>query len=199
LQAAESRLCRCSPRGLKESVLLRSPGKAALPIGVKVFKGDLLDIATLGLALQGQDTVLSAVGTKLSRKPTTQLSDGARNLVSAMEHVGPKRLIAITGIGAGDSRGHGSFLYNHAVLPILLNEIYKDKTRQEDVIRASSLDWTIVRPAELTNGAGGAKLRVATDLRGFYGTKIARADVAAFMLDQLGSSAFIRAAPSISN
>ncbi len=186
-------------RGHDVSVLVRSPEPAAMPSSVRVFKGDLLDISTLGVPLQGQDAVLSAIGTKLSRKPTTQLSDGARNLISALEHSGPKRLIVITGIGAGDSRGHGSFLYNHAVLPILLNEIYKDKTRQEELIRASSLDWTIVRPAELKDGPGGGKLRVATSLAGFYGTKIARADVAKFMLDQLAGSAFVRAAPAISN
>ncbi len=186
-------------RGHTVSALVRRPDSAGFPPDVKVSRGDLLDPPTLTSALRDQDAVLSAVGTKLSRKPTTQLSDGTRNLVSAMEREGPRRLICITGIGAGDSRGHGSLLYDWVVLPLLLNEIYKDKTRQEEIIRASSLLWTIVRPAELSNAPPGKPIRVATNLEGFRGSKISREDVAAFMLDQLFETKYLRQLPSISN
>jgi putative NADH-flavin reductase len=186
-------------KGHAVSALVRRPEAASGLSGVRLIKGDLLVASTLGEALHDQDAVLSAVGTKLSRKPTTLLSDGARNLVAAMEREGPRRLICITGIGAGDSRGHGSFAYNWLVMPLLLSEIYKDKTRQEAVIQASSLDWTIVRPAELTDGPATGAYRVATDLSGFVGSKISRADVAGFMLKQLDSAEYLRRLPAISN
>ena len=69
-----------------------------------------------------------------------------------MKKAGVKRLVCVTGIGAGDSKGHGGFLYDSIFLPFLLGTIYADKDRQELVIKASDVDWTIVRPGFLTNG-----------------------------------------------
>lgn len=186
-------------RGHMVTAMARNPGAANLPPDVAVMAGDMLNAATLDAVVKGHDAVLSTIGTKLSRKPTTQLSDGARNLVAAMERSGVKRLICITGLGAGDSRGHGAFLYDHVILPLLLDEIYKDKTRQEEVIAASGLDWTIVRPAELKNRPASGNIRAATNLAGYRGSSIARADVAAFMLDQLTAPASIRQRITISN
>ena len=62
-----------------------------------------------------------------------------------------KRLIAVTGLGAGDSRGHGGFIYDAVVFPLLLKRVYDDKDVQERIVRSSGLDWTIVRPGLLTN------------------------------------------------
>jgi putative NADH-flavin reductase len=105
--------------------------------------------------------------------------------VDAMRGAGVRRLICITGIGAGDSKGHGGFVYDRIIQPLLLNEVYKDKTRQETVVRESGLDWTIVRPAQLTNGQarGAGAYRVLSDMTGVTATKIARKDVAAFTVD----------------
>lgn len=61
-----------------------------------------------------------------------------------MERHGVKRLICITGLGAGDSKGHGGFLYDKLILPLILQRIYDDKDRQEAEIRQIKLDWTIV-------------------------------------------------------
>lgn len=146
---------------------------------------DVTDVDSLVKAVEGVDAVISAVGTKLSRKPTTMLSDGTRNLISAMKRAGIRRLVCITGIGAGDSKGHGGFLYDYVIQPLLLNEIYKDKTRQEEVVRQSGLDWTLVRPATLTNGPKREKYRVLTDLKGVTASKISRADVAHYILANL--------------
>jgi hypothetical protein len=67
-------------------------------------------------------------------------------LVDAMKAAGLKRLIAVTGLGAGDSRGHGGLLYDVVVFPLLLKRVYDDKDVQEWIIKSSGLDWTIVRP-----------------------------------------------------
>ena len=68
-----------------------------------------------------------------------------------MKAAGVKRLIAVTGLGAGDSRGHGGFLYDAVAFPLLLKRVYDDKDVQEWIIKSSGLDWTIVRPGLLTN------------------------------------------------
>ncbi len=161
---------------------VRSPKTANLPTNVRLVEADVTRASSLIALVTGQDAVLCALGSKLSRKPTTLLSGGTKNLVGAMTSAGVRRLVCITGIGAGDSKGHGGFLYDHIIQPLLLSEIYKDKTRQEEVVRASGLDWTIVRPAMLTNGPATGKFREIIDISGVTAKKISRSDVAAYVL-----------------
>lgn len=163
------------------TAMVRS-SQAQFPQGVRTVQGDVLRPETLAQAVLGQDAVISSLGSKITFKPMTMLSDGTRNLLRAMRDANVDRFICITGIGAGDSQGHGGFLYDNLIQPLLLNEIYKDKTRQEQVVRDSGLDWTIVRPAQLTNGAprGSGSYRVLSDLTGVTAAKISRADTAAF-------------------
>jgi NAD(P)H-binding len=68
-----------------------------------------------------------------------------------MEEAQIKRLICVTGFGAGDSRGYGGFLYS-AAFRLLVGRLYDDKDVQERIVRSSELDWVIVRPVILTNG-----------------------------------------------
>ncbi len=88
----------------------------------------------------------------------------------------------MTGIGAGDSRGHGGFFYDKIINPLLLKTTYEDKDRQEAIVRESGLDWVIVRPGFLTNGSRTGEYRVLTELNGVKAGKISRADVADFIL-----------------
>lgn len=89
--------------------------------------------------------------------------------------------------GAGDSLGHGPWYYNWLIQPLILRGVYQDKTRQEEIIRSSGLDWTLVRPAILTNGAGKGveSVRAFMVLAGVKVTTISRTDVAAFCLREL--------------
>jgi putative NADH-flavin reductase len=102
-----------------------------------------------------------------------------------MEGSGIRRLLCITGIGAGESKGHGGFLYDRIVQPILLDEIYKDKTRQEEIVRQSGLDWTIFRPGALNNGPLKGTYKEFTDLSGITIGSISRADTAHCLLAHL--------------
>jgi putative NADH-flavin reductase len=144
--------------------------------------------------VSGQDAVLSSLGTRSIFGRVVIFSEGTKNLLNAMTNRGVRRLICITGIGAGDSRGHGGFLYDKLVLPIFLKRIYDDKDRQEELIRKSDLDWIIVRPGFLTDGPQTGNYRVLTDLTGVTVGRISRADVAAFMLAQLQSDQYLRRA-----
>jgi len=158
----------------------------------EVVRGDVTDEASLEAALTGVDTVISVLGVPLTLKPVSLLSEGARNILAAMRGAGCKRLICITGMGAGDSRGHCGFLYDRVILPLLLGRIYADKDRQEAIVRASEVDWLLVRPARLTNGGESGRYRALTELTGQRLTRISRKDVAAFIVGEARAQKFSR-------
>ena len=149
---------------------------------LKVVKGDILDQGSIESALGGQDVVCVTIGIKATRKPVSIFSRGTKAVVEAMKNSQCRRLICVTGIGAGDSRGHGGFLYDKIFNPLFLKTIYEDKDRQEAIVRESGLDWVIVRPGFLTNGPRTGEYRALTDLKGVKAGKISRADVADFIL-----------------
>ncbi|HET9494871.1 MAG TPA: SDR family oxidoreductase [Chloroflexia bacterium] len=163
---------------------------------LKVVQGDVLDPASVEKAVQGQDAVLCSIGA--GRKGTVR-SEGTRNIVRAMEKAGVRRLICQSSLGVGDSRGNLNFLWKYVMFGVLLREAFKDHVLQENFVKQSRLDWTIVRPAAFTDGE-----RTGNYHHGFPGTrnglrlKISRADVADFMLKQLGDSAYLRKTPGLS-
>jgi putative NADH-flavin reductase len=162
----------------------------------RVLQGNALDASEVEAAVAGQDAVLSALGTR-STRPTTLFSQSTHNLISAMDKHGVRRLVCITGIGAGESKGHVGFLYDRIMLPFVVKNIYEDKNRQEEAIKQSDLEWVIVRPARLTDEAAKGEYRVY--LGGSYTAKtISRADVAAFMLAQLTDETYVHKMPVIS-
>jgi putative NADH-flavin reductase len=181
------------------TALVRNPDKFEMQHDrLRIFKGDVLNLDSLQKAMLDQQAVVSSLGSKLSRKPTTLLSEGTKNTIHAMQSHGVRRFICITGIGAGDSQGHGGFVYDRLILPLLLREVYNDKNRQEAIVRESSLDWIIVRPAQLTNGVATGNYRVFTDLDKVIASKISRADTADFVLKQLSNDRYLHQTPLIS-
>jgi hypothetical protein len=104
------------------------------------------------------------------------------------------RLRCVTGFGAGDSRGHGGFLYNVA-FHLLMGRIYDDKDVQERIVRGSKLDWVIVRPVILTNGPKMNAYRALVDPRDWTCGFISRTDVADFLVKQIDSGAFLHKTP----
>ncbi len=110
-----------------------------------------------------------------------------------------RRLICITGIGAGESKGHGGPIYNKMIQPFLLKTIYEDKTRQEELIRYCNRDWVVVRPAQLTDGPAQGCYAMLKEVRGVQTTTISRADVAAFCADQLVSNKYLYQFPILTD
>lgn len=165
----------------------------------EIVRGDVLDASSLNAALSGIDVVVCVLGTPLTRKPVTLLSRGTANLLAAMAQTGTPRIVCVTGMGAGDSRGHGGFVYDQIVLPLLLGSIYADKDRQEALLRAVDADWTIVRPAWLTDGPATGRVRELTDLTGARMTRISRKGVAAFLLGEAIEPRFRRRIVNLSN
>jgi putative NADH-flavin reductase len=165
--------------------------------------GDALDSDTVRKALQDANVVIQTLGVDISPRAiferTTLFSQSARVLVDAMKAAGVKRLIAVTGLGAGDSRGYGGFLYDAIAFPLLLKRVYDDKDVQEWIIRYSGLDWTIARPGLLANGPATGNYRVLTGPNEWRFGVIRRADVAEFLVRQIDDPALIGATPLLIN
>src|SRR5919112_6336746 len=171
-------------QGHQVTALARNPSAVAPEdYRLRVLECSALDVSSVEAAVAGQDAVLVALGTRSSR-PTTLFSESTHNVIGAMDKHGVRRLVCITGIGAGDSKGHVGFLYDRIILPFVVRNVYKDKDRQEEAIEQSDLEWVIVRPARLTDEPARGEYRVFVG--GTYKAKtISRADVAAFMLARL--------------
>ena len=174
---------------------------ASIPIEsprlVKVA-GDALSQTDLVKAVRGADAVIQSLGVSSPRElafGTTLFSASTRVLVEAMQAAGVKRLIAVTGAGAGNSRGRINPLYDYLMFPILLQRVYADKDIAEDIISKSNLDWTIVRPGILTNGAATGHIKALPEMKDWRGGAISRADVATFLVQQVADRDMIGKTP----
>jgi uncharacterized protein YbjT (DUF2867 family) len=178
--------------------LVRSSAKAAGLAGAELVEGDARDEQALSRALKGCSGVISSLGTAVSPfREVRLLSDATRALVTAMENRNVRRLVCITGLGAGDSRGHGGFLFDNLFFPLLLRKVYEDKDRQEEVVRASKLDWVLVRPVVLNDKPARGTVRALADLSAVAGGTVSRGDVAKFVVRQLTDDAWLRRTPLI--
>ena len=161
--------------------------------------GDALDAATVAKALAGADAVLQTLGATTGPQAviwgTDLFSKATRVLIDAMRAGGVKRLVTVTGLGAGDSRGHGGLFYDAIAFPLVLKRIYDDKDVQEQMIRASGLEWTIVRPGLLTSGPATGKARALTDPKDWRGGAVSRADVADFIVREAFECRFVGKTP----
>jgi uncharacterized protein YbjT (DUF2867 family) len=186
-------------RGLTVTALVRNPSRLAVEHPrLTVVRGDVLDPDSVEAAMRGQDAVLCALGHKRFFYPTRILSEGTRNILRAMETHGVMRLICETALGIGDSAGRMGLYYTFFVIPVILPFYFWDKTRQERAIAQTDVDWAIVRPGALTNGALRGHVRHGSHVGSFLWTvRVPRADVAEFMLDQLTSNTYLRAAPGV--
>ena len=181
-------------------------GAAAIDLdqpGLEKVAADALDAAAVTKATEGADAVIQSLGAGEKARPgviltgTTIFSRATRVLIDAMRASGVRRLVAVTGLGAGDSRGHGGFLYDALAFPLLLKRIYDDKDVQEQMIRASGLEWTIVRPGLLTNGPLTGKARALSARKDWGFGSVSRADVAEFLVREAFERRFVGKTPLI--
>ena len=164
---------------------------------VRPVEGPPDDPATLQALLAGADAVVFALGVDRGGA-TTLFSDSTRALLAAMTAAGVTRMIAVTGVGAGETRGHGGFLYDRVIFPLFTRQRYADKDRQEALIAASDTDWTLVRPAPFSDSPASGDLQVVTEVG--PDTKLRRVtrdEVADFIVDALASGDYRHQRPFI--
>lgn len=176
---------------------------ASIPVDsprLEKFTGNALSANHVERALEGVDVVIQVLGTEMNvdtvLSGTTLFSRATRLLVDAMEKHGPRRLICVTGFGAGDSRDALGPLYR-VTFTFTLRRVYDDKDVQEQIIKASGLDWTIVRPGLLRDGRATGLYRVLTDPAEWQLGSIRRNDVARFLVQEAEQPACLHQTPVI--
>ena len=178
--------------GHEISAFVRTPAK--LPVQhacLQVVSGTLPDDeATLAAAARGKDAVISALGRGTSLTSTGLIQRSVPAILSAVLASGVSRLIFTSAIGVGDSVREAP-LFSRVLIRLLLKDIYADKAAGEDLIRSCRLNWTIVQPAQLTNGPITGTYRVGEHLTLRGMPTIGRADLAHFMLSLLDDTAYV--------
>lgn len=165
---------------------------------LSLFAGDATDPAQVAEAVKGHEAVVIAIGAGMSRSSLIR-SQGTMNVIQAMQEHGVKRLIVQSTLGAHDSWGNLNFFWKRIMFGALLRPVFKDHELQEQLVRASGLDWTIVRPSAFTDDPARGTFQVGFDGKERnLSLKIPRGDVAAFLTKQLADRTFRRQAVAIS-
>jgi putative NADH-flavin reductase len=163
-------------------------------------RGDSLNTQDVNAVLSGMDVVIQTLGVGFGDllRPVHLFSDATRVLIEAMRTQGVKRLVCVTGFGAGESRASIGYLQR---LPFLMifGRAYADKSLQERLIEQSSLDWTIARPGVLTGGPRTGRYKILTEASQWRNGLISRADVAEFLVRQIEDQTYVRQAPVLVN
>jgi uncharacterized protein YbjT (DUF2867 family) len=160
--------------------------------------GDAMDPVAVSDAVRGHDAVVITIGAGASRRSLIR-SRGTMNVIQAMQAHGVCRLICQSTLGAHESWSNLDFFWKRIMFGLLLRPVFLDHELQEKLVRASGLDWTIVRPSAFTDGpaAGAFKEGFGPDERKLT-LKIARADVADFLTRQLDDLTYRQRAVAIS-
>lgn len=158
---------------------------------------DVLAPEEITPTITGRDAVLTAIGPK-GRGPSTIQTDTTNSIITAMRMAGVTRLVCVSNSGM-HTEGDG-LLTKALVKPILrrvLRHGFADMRHMEEIVMASNLDWTILRPPRLTGGQRTGTYRTETNRNVRGGFQVSRADLADCMLHSLTDPATIRKAISV--
>lgn len=188
---------RATQRGHSVRAFVRSAQRlAGMTSNVDIVEGDLLNANELRDVASGYEAVLSAFGPREPRSKVPLVGPFARALTRAMAQNEPSRLIILS-VG---------FLFRDSVLPpayplgqLLFKHFVADCADMEATVQKSGLDWTIVRPPQLTNKPGSGKYRVRAQHLPFMGFTASRADVADFMIQAIEQRSYLQQIVGLAN
>lgn len=193
-------------RGHDVVAFARRPGDIPEREGLQTVRGDALVRADVDRGLAGCDAVVVALGIsenpllvrlrrRASRTAVDVRSQGTANVVAAMREAGIARLVVQSTYGAAETRARLSPVWK-AIFALVLKPQIEDTERQEDIVRASGLDWTLIRPVSLIEGDRDRHVLRSTD--GAAATmKVSYASVAALHADAV-EGAYVGTAVAIS-
>ena len=187
---------RALAAGHSVSALLRTPAGFPFRDRVRVVEGNAFDPAAVDATVAGADAVLSALGAR-SLKREDVLERAVPLIVAAMERHGVRRIVALGSAGALDTAldkqtAVRRWIVEHVVYRTLLKWPVASQRAQYAALAASTLDWTMPMPPMLTNGSGRGRWRLDGDALPRNASRIARADVADFMMQELTEGKWLR-------
>jgi len=186
-------------RGYSVTAFVRDPARLSVKDErLLVEVGDATRDATqVAEAVGGQDVVISALGVGASFRSDHLIERCMQIIVPAMQQAGASRLILVSAFGVGAS-SRDAPLIPRIFFRTLLREVFADKLAAEDLVRSSRLEWTFVYPVMLTHGPLTEKYRTGERLKLHGMSRISRADVAHFILEEAERGAFVRKVAVIS-
>ncbi len=167
------------------------------PIGVDIVHGDVRNPSRLDQVMLGQDAVIDAIGGSTPYLETDLESSSARVIVDVMRRNNVKRLLVISVLGAGFSKEHAGYFYEHILLPTFLRGTLPDKEHMESAVVQSGLDFVIIRPPILSDHDAKGTVNVLEGEQ--KASSLTRADLAQFLVDQLTSDEYLGEAITIAN
>lgn len=150
------------------------------------LRGDALKKLVVKKAIANADAVLVTLGTPINIKKTSLFSEFAKVLVDVYDDSKTNiPFIIVSGFGAGNSQEYVSSWFIKMFIKYVMKDIYSDKTKMEEIISSSDMNWTIVRPGRLIDDGLTENYRIETKLyEGIDIAGISRADVADYMVKQ---------------
>jgi putative NADH-flavin reductase len=182
--------------GHQVTALVRNPDAIAATAGLTAVRGDATDAAAVAAVVDGADAVLSALGPRGAKTPEL-LGSAGRNMVTAMDKTGVRRLICVSAAGAFIDTDPDMGALTKLIIPRMFARPFADVRAMEAAISASELDWTLVRATQLSNGPLTGRYRVRPDYPPVGGRKISRADVAHFLGVTLEQDSWLRGTPAL--
>ncbi|MGI8562482.1 MAG: NAD(P)-dependent oxidoreductase [Candidatus Dormibacter sp.] len=189
-------------RGHEVRMLARGPsGLKANRERVTVVPGDVRDAAAVAATIEGCEAVISTLGPRRGEKQGADfLAEAMRNILRAMEEHGVRRIVAISGAGITLPGDHKPLVHVLAggFVGLLARGLVEAKRREYEVLSASPVDWTAVRPTRIVDGPATERRQVSLD-GSKMGMRATRGDVAALTVDEATSVGHPRQAPFVSS
>lgn len=185
-------------RGHTVTALVRNPtGLPATTPPCSIVQGDVRDIAAVARAVEGADAALSALGVRQGRPAEASRSQGTANIVQALQAAGVRRFVSVSTVGAGEHLATLPWMARVLLPRIIGRWRLEEAGLQEQMVRASSLDWVVLRPPRLLDGEGLGDYCIGNDLKTGLGSSISREDLATALLDQVASDRFLHQSPTV--
>jgi len=191
---------RALSAGHEVTALVRDPALVrTLGARLRVLTGQLVERAQVGQAITGAESVISVLG-PAQNNPTYEISAGIDNIIAMMKENEVRRLILSIGAGVADPHDAPGLFdqFINRLVKIMARHVYDDMRQVDARVRASDLDWTIVRVPMLTDHPFTGKIKVGYVGKGI-GSRLGRADLADFLLKQVTDQSYLHLAPAISN
>ena len=179
-----------SRHGYQVSAFVRNPEQFPAIPSVRSIHGDVMRPTDVAAAVPGHDLVIVSLGNSqnpfalmLGARRTTPkdvCEVGTRNVIASMQASGISRLLVVSAFGIGDTRPKLPFAFK-LFYRTVLREHMADKEKQEALVKASHLDWTLVQPVGLTDGPATGDWLADTDGL-IRRQQMSRSDVAAFLV-----------------
>jgi putative NADH-flavin reductase len=171
--------------------LVRDPARLPAGLGGAAIQGDVTDVEAVAATLDGAEVTLSALGGAGLANPGTILSEGMRNIVLGMTRKSVRRVLAVAGSGVLDDP-RGGVRGDAPDFPAIYGPITREHRGTWEALEGSGLDWTLVCCPDLVDGERTGRYRVSADRLPDGGASISVEDVAAFMLQQMTLTPYLR-------